>query len=349
MFLEKYEKFKINNKIESSTKNNFYEVNSIKNEQLFSLEEFFTREYYNNKGTVDINFFTEILKENKLTLNKADFLICFLENYKKILTEQIFKLDLEYFEMNNSQSFIGSSFLNMANNYSEFSNVLIEEILYKRNINISENFILRSNNSTNESLFTIKKKNNNSFFIELKEQAIITDMVIELHKNASYSIYGVAEDNKIAALFKNVKSSENNTFVLTEENVYSKIFITSDLEIFSSLKNIKIFTKNKDNVELSNGYLIRAYTTKGNKSGIFISDSFSKLYRVKNEEEVKLFIEMINSGSPEKINSILNSHNEIGKNININLEEETSIYIIEVFPKEVNKFDRLHFFGKEDK
>lgn len=332
---EKYIKF-----IEQFKENSLYENNSIDNNELFGIKEFLDKEYLNNNFYLDKDIFIKCKNELEKVLFKYNFILNFYKEYENKLKNEIEKLDKEYFELDKVSS-LGNKFFTMKTLKEYYNYIVPYDVVYKKNLIFTNDFVIKSDETLEEIDFTIKEEKNSVFIYFNKGLTNIQDIFVNLYNEFTISIFGIKEDDSLENIVSN-RNSSDKLFINTSSILFKGIFITGIGNITGYIKELKIYEYVKGSIK-KNGIL--AYRLKDLKkiNKIFYgSNSGTKIYKLKTEEYNE-FLKILNTNN---FNSILSENKEIKKNLEYDLNEENEIIIIEIFNQNINISDKLNFFGK---
>lgn len=339
MILDKYKKFKTL----LSNKDSYYEQNSISNNLLFGLEDYFSEKYLSGNYDVDIDFYNKSVQELSEVLLKYKYVYGYLSSIENRLIKENEKLDEEFFQLQHVST-KGQSFLNMLELPEYYNHVVDYDIIYRKNLNIVSNDVIKTNESLSPISFYLTYHNLESFFINFDSLQEIQDIYIEFYNKFTFSIFGVKSDDTMESIHTNV-SSENKFFINTNSNKYKKLFITGVGELNNYIKEIKIFSYSKKEKE-SNGFIIYHLKDIDNlKQFVAVSDSTTKLYAF-NKEEYSKVMELLMTNESLAIERYLNNEYIITKNECLDCDVD-KCFILDFFNNKNTISNLLTFYGKE--
>ena len=327
------------NFIEQFNNKSLFEKNSILEEPLFGLKDFLSTEYLNNNYYVDTNIFKEILKELEKINFKYLFLINQYKKYENDLNEQIKILDKEYFELNQTSA-LGGKFFEMSNLKNHYNFIVPYDVIYKKNLNFTNNKVIKSDENLESIPFTIKEEHGGTF-IYFNKNEDIQDIFIDMYNDFQISIFGINTDGTMTNIVANVESSEK-LFINTIPEVFKGIFITGIGNITGYIKEIKIYKYVKSSIRKEGILIYKLKELEKINKIFYASNSATKLYKL-NTDNYKKLMKIINSGS-YRLKEFLNDNPLIEKNKEYSLNE-TDIVIVEMFEKDINISDKLSVFG----
>lgn len=335
MFLEQYK--------HSFNKENIFENNSINDNPLFGLKQFYSNEYLKSTYNIPVKLINDFTSELEDTLNKYLFINSYLESYIKQLNEESIKLDKEFNEINSNISVKGQSFLSMFNLNDNYNYVFDENIVYSKNVLDNDNSYIKNDETLTEIPYYIEYINDFSFFITFENMHNIKDIFLDFYQSISYSIFGANENNILEIIYDKV-NSEQNLFSIKDKKKYKKLYIVSNSPITKFIKKIKIYEYSKNN-EVKYGYIIRKLNSLNKFSDlIFINDSGTNFY-LYDEQQYKKVINDI--GKNGKSNFISENY-KVVKNKNIkNNFKDNEMYLLEFFNINDNISFKTKIYGKE--
>ena len=340
-YIENYKLFKktLNNN------DSYFENNSIGENELFGLKDFYSSKYLNNDYEIDISTIKIIVQELEEVLLKSKYVLgCFKDIELKLL-EQNKKLDAEFFDLNQIST-KGQSFLRMFKLPEHYNHILDTKIIYQKNIiSVNDKFI-KTKNSLNSISFYLDYHSSSSFFIVFDKEYYIRDIFIDLYKERTFSIFGVKKDGTMELIKDNIKS-KTSFITNTNENKYNKIFVSGISDINNLLKEVKVFSYIEDDVANKNGY-VTYFLDDLNKFSeyIFVSDDETKIYLF-NETTYNDVINLLATNENLCISKYFNKEFEVQKNIKIENSFENKMYLLEFFNKKQVQSNELKIFAKE--
>lgn len=336
MFLEQYKHAFLSDDI--------YEKNSIGNNPLFGLNDFFTNNYLNSQYSFPVSLINEFQENIEEVLNKYKFINSFLDSYIKQLNLESIRLDKEFNEINNNISIKGQSFLDMFQLKDKYNYIFEENIIYSRNILDNDDSYIKSDKTLTEIPYYLDYINENSFFIIFEEEYLIKDIYLEFYNNVEYSIFGSKEDNTLELIYD--KATENDKlFQINSENKYKKIFVLSKNEIVKYIKKIKIYNY-KENNDIKYGYIIRKLSNLNKFSDFSIVNDSGTNFYLYNDKVYNQLVQDI--GSSYEKSKLINNNYLIEKNINIkNTFDNNELYLLEFFDYKDNISLKTKIYGKE--
>lgn len=337
--IEKFRKFKKGMR----NSNEFFENTSIYNNKLFGLEDYYSRSYLSGNYTIPITTINECFYELSELNSKYKFIYGYLEGIEKIIKDENAKLDEEYFKLQNV-SVRGDSFLKMFSMPDHYNNIINYDVVYMKNLQITSDNVIKTNDSLQELKFYLTYVDKHSFFIELDQLFSIQDIFLEFYNEFKISIFGVKEDETMENIFSNV-STNKKMFTNTNENKYKRIFVTGIGDINNYIKQIKIYSYQKNLNSLVNGFIIyRLKDIENINEFVVVSDSETELYQF-TESQYKEILTMIND-EQKVIEKFFNEEFRLIKNKKKILDKNKN-FIIDFFNIKQNNSNLLTFYGKE--
>lgn len=341
MFLERYEKFKKN--FENNT--NVYEDSSIGDNPLFGLNSYFSEEYFNNDMALSMDFINEFSQELYNTLLKYQFISSYLKEHFLTLEEESKKLDNEYIELCKNVSLKGQAFLDMFSLPEHYNYVIDAKTVYLKNVIEYQNLTMKTNETMSELIYYLNYINSNSFFINLDDYYKINSLFLSFYNQYTISIFGVQEDGTMENLFDEVNTSQE-IFLNGTETKYKKLYIISKSPIVEYIKDIKVFSYQKNDSE-KYGYLIKKLDNLETLNTIIIVNDVNTSFYMYSEKEYVSFIKQLSINEELAKEQYINENFKINTNEEIILENTNKLYILEFFDYNNHKSYNTNFYAKE--
>lgn len=336
------EKFK-NFKKHMRNSGEFFEKTSIYDNQLFGIEDFYSRSYLSGNYKIPITTINECYYELSELNAKYKFVYGYLQGIEKILKDENVKLDEEYFKLQDV-SVKGESFLRMFELPDHYNNVIDYDVVYMKNLQILSDSVVKTNDSLQELSFYLTYIDKHSFFIELDNLYSIQDIFLEFYNEFTISIFGVKEDETMENIFSNV-STNKKLYINTNENKYKRLFITGVGDINNYIKQIKVYSYQDDVNSLNNGFIVyRLKDVKNINEFITVSDSNTELYQF-TEKEYNEILSLI-TDEQKIIEKFFTEEFKLEKNTKMALDANRN-FIIDFFNTKQNSSNLLIFYGKE--
>lgn len=337
--IEKFKKFKQHMR----NSGEFFEKTSIYNNQLFGIEDFYSKSYLVGNYKIPISSINECFYELAELNSKYKFVYGYLQGIEKILKDENSKLDEEYFKLQDV-SVKGDSFLNMFSLPDHYNNVIDYDIVYIKNLHIVSDNVIKTNDSLQELSFYLTYVDKHSFFIELDNLHSIQDIFLEFYNEFTISIFGVNDKDTMENIFSNV-STNKKLYTNTNENKYKRIFVTGVGNINDYIKQIKVYSYQDNSNNLNNGFIIYRLKNIDNiNEFIAVSDSETKLYQF-SEHEYKEILTLI-TDEQKIIDKFFTDEFRLEKN-NKKILDKNKNFIIDFFNIKQNHSNLLKFYGKE--
>ncbi|CAL7871140.1 hypothetical protein FUSNEC_GEN_294_06105 [Fusobacterium necrophorum subsp. funduliforme] len=332
-----------NLKKELDNSDSLYEKNSIANEPLFGLSEFYETEYISGRYNVKIKDILSCFQEMKNLVKKQKFLKSYLESYKEELKKQLFTLDKEYFNMSHN-SIKGQFFLDMIE-YPSFHNRIIEyDIIYRQNTSIMDKEIIKTDQNLETVDFYLKYHEDTSFFVNFSKLVNIQNIYFSFHNLCDIHLFGVKEDDTLEYIDEIDKTLET-VIINRNSTLYKGLFIDSVSNINTLLKELKVFQYSKKSIR-KNGYIVYALKNIQEVKEIScISYSDSELYLL-TYQEYQNFLLHFQRNENEACDKFLDVIHFVDKNTSIKPDNKN--IIVEKMNKNTIKTNLLKIFGVEN-
>ena len=337
MFLEQYQN------TFNPDKGDVFEKNSILDEPLFGLNEYYSPEYLASDYMVKVKHIGECQNELENTLQKFKFISSYLIQYKNALITESVKLDEEFIKISNSISTKGQAFLDMFVLTNDYNYIFDEKIVYAKNVVTTGTDFIKSSNKSKALDYYIEYVNEHSFFIILGDMHQISDIVLELYNDYKISIFGGLQNDTLENIVADTPSSQK-LFINKNKAMYKKLFVISDKSITKYIKNIKVFASS-DNKKDDVGFIVRELNNLSKLSNFIIaSDSNTKFYLYDEETYEKLRVDLTLGQQNRYVNEnyMVEANKDIQNTFNLD-----KMFLLEVLDYGVNMSYAPKLFGKE--
>lgn len=346
MFKDYINNYKTFKKIFNSN-DNYFESNSIDDNGLFGIKDFYSEDYLNNNYQLKVLTINKCIRELEETLLKYKYVLGCLEDVEKNLIIENQKLDQEFFKL-SEVSTKGQSFLKMFKLPEHYNHVLDTKIVYQKNITIINDKFIKTKNSLSTLNFYLEYIQDNSFFVIFDKPYIIRDIFIDFYNNKTFSIFGVKEDGTMEIIKENINSNEK-FLVNTNENKYSKLFVTGISDINKFLKDIKIFSYIETNIANQNGF-VTYFLNDLNKftEFIIVSDDETNTYLF-DEFTYNNLLNLLATNEKLCLEKYFNDEYIVPKNVKIKNTFKNKMYLVEYFNRNQVQSNEIKIFAKEKK
>lgn len=346
MFKDYVNNYKTFKKVFNSD-NNYFESNSIDDNNLFGIKDFYSEDYLNNNYQIKVSTINKCISELEEILLKYKYVLGCLEDIEKNLIAQNQNLDQEFFKLSKIST-KGQSFLKMFKLPEHYNHVLDTKIVYQKNISIINDKFVKTKDSLSNINFYLEYIQDNSFFVIFDKSYIIRDIFIDFYSEKTFSIFGVKEDGTMEIIKENVNS--NYKFIVnTNGNKYIKLFVTGISDINKFLKDIRVFSYIETNIANQNGF-VAYFLNDLNKftEFIIVSDDETSVYLF-DEFTYNNLLNLLATNEPLCLNKYFNNEFLVPKNIKIKNTFKNKMYLVEFFNKNQVQGNEIKIFAKEKK
>jgi len=350
-FEKKYLKFKkdIVKKLYPNHPDTYFENFSIEDNPLFSLNEFYTKEYIYSEPMIDVNFLNALGGELDALYSKFKFTRQYLEDYIKKMERYSKELDEEYFTANGISSLKGDAITFMYKENPEYNHIMDLNIIYNHNCIKEDNSITKISFEEESCKYYLNYKSNNELTFIFDDPKTITEILLSFNKNILLNLFGRKEDGTLEAIATNINSSDHPSIKNKNDNKYNEIVIISyeNIAKFFSSANFFSIENKSDYVSDINAYVVHLLKNDNiiNKYTVF-STSETQVYEI-SPTNINVLINDIKNLSHIKIKDKYCNNNKVIKGVEKDYADAEDKIFLEVIPVDVKKIDYLKIFGKE--